>query len=818
MHNNRILFAIISFLIGYSAIAQKTVVRGKIFDEEKKPMPFVNISFKHSVTGTISDIDGTFILTTTKPTDTLLISCVGYQLINIPVKKGQEQHIELSLVPNSLTLNEVIVRPGENPAFRILKKINERKKINNPERFNSYQYKAYNKLRLDMNNIDEKFKNQKILNDFKFVFDYMDSSEVFGKNYLPLLISESVSKFYHQRNPFIEREVIEAFNVSGIENNTVSQFSGKMYQKLNVYDNFMTFFEPGFVSPISEFGRMYYKYYLEDSAYLDNNYCYKISFKPKRTQERTFYGYFWANDTTWAIKSVQLRVSSDVNLNLLKDMIAVQNYSKLNDTTWFLTNEELLIDFNLAEKTYGFFGRKSAVYDSIILNQPIPEKIATLTTDTYYEDTNVRKDSTFWVENRKDTLTDQDAKVYKMVDSVKTVPMYKTVYNLVNMLVGYYYVVGPVEIGPYYTTYSTNPIEGHRIRIGGRTSNAFSTKIMFGGHIAYGTKDEKFKYGGNIDYMFNTTPRVSLGGSFYHDIRQLGKSSNAFLDDNILTSIFRRNPNNKLTMVDQYNAFFEKEWWEGFSNKLSFKYQTVFPTEYIPFKVVNTPGDTVQIGSISSSEFGISLHYAYREKFLTGKFERVSLGSRYPIIDLEVKYAPNGIFDSQYEFWNIKVQLSDKVLTSPAGFLKYRVTAGKIIGKLPYPLLELHEGNETYVFDPWAFNMMNYYEFVSDEYVSIYAEQHFQGLFFNRIPLIKKLQCREVVGTKILYGRLSDKNKGVMEFPEGLNGMSVPYYEASVGIENILKVIRIDAMWRFSYLDHPNVSDFGIRGVLYFSF
>lgn len=818
MHKNRILFTVSLFLAVYSAIAQNTVVRGKILDEEKKPLPFVNISFKHSIIGTISDIDGTFMLSTAKPTDTLVVSCVGYQLMNLPVIKRQEQYFEVALIPNSLTLNEVIVRPGENPAFRILKKINDHKKLNNPERFSSYQYKAYNKLRLDMNNIDEKFMDQKILSEFKFVFDYMDSSEVFGKNYLPLLISESVSKFYYQRNPSIEREVIEAFNVSGIENNTVSQFSGKMYQKLNVYDNFMTFFEPGFVSPISDFGRMYYKYYLEDSAYIDNNYCYKISFKPKRTQERTFYGYFWVNDTSWAIKSVQLRVSSDVNLNLLKDMIAVQNYSKLNDTTWFMISEELLIDFNLAEKTYGFFGRKSAIYDSIILNQPIPEKVASLTTDTYYEDSNVRKDSTFWIENRRDTLSAQDAKVYMMVDSVKNVPMYKTIYDLVNMVVNYYYVVGPVEIGPYYTTYSTNPIEGHRIRLGGRTSNAFSTKVMFGGHVAYGTKDEEFKYGGNIDYMFKTTPRVSVGGSFYHDIRQLGKSSNAFLDDNILTSIFRRNPNNKLTMVDQYNAFFEKEWWEGFSNRLSFKYQTVFPTDYIPFRVVNTPGDTTQMGSISSSEFSFSLHYAYREKFLTGKFTRVSLGSRYPIVDLDIRYSPKGIFDSQYEFWNLKLQLSDKVLTSPAGFLKYRVTAGKIIGKLPYPLLELHEGNETYVFDPWAFNMMNYYEFVSDEYVSIYVEQHFQGLFFNRIPLIRRLQFREVVGTKILYGRLSDKNKNVMLFPEGLNGMSVPYYEASVGIENILKVIRIDALWRFSYLDHPNVSNFGIRGVLHFSF
>jgi len=801
-----------------SVFGQKTIVRGKILDPEKQPLSFVNISFQHSQIGTVSDMNGTFIVETTKPTDTILISCLGFKVVKIRIKKGTEQYIELSLEPANVTLNEVVIKPGENPAFRILRKIDDRKKFNNPDRFDSYQYKAYTKLRLDMNNINEKFKDQKIMKDFQFVFQYMDTSEVFGKNFLPILISESVSKFYHQGFPPVEREVIDAFKVSGIENNTVSQFSGKMYQKLNIYDNFMKFFEPGFISPISNIGRLYYKYYLEDSAYIDNNFCYKISFKPKRTQERTFYGYFWVNDTSWAIKSVQLRVSADVNLNLLKDMIATQNYSKLNDTTWFLTNEDLLIDFNLTDKTYGFFGRKSARYDSIIINQPIPEEIKKLTTDTYYKDNDLKKDTTYWQENRTEKLTKQDEKIYKMVDTVKTVPMYKYIYNLTNMFVSYYYVIGLVEIGPYYTTYSSNPIEGNRFRIGGRTSNKFSTKIMFGGHLAYGLKDEKFKYGGHIDYMFNTNPRITAGGSFYHDIRQLGKSDNAFLDDNILTSILRRNPNYKLTMVDQYNVFFEREWFQGLSNTLAFKYQTIYPTDYIPFKIVNSPGDTISLGNLTSAEISLNFHFAYHEKFLLGKFERASLGSKYPTFDFYIKYAPKGLLKSQYEYVNLKAEVSGKLLTSPIGFFKFRVVAGKIFGKLPYPLLELHEGNETYVFDPWAFNMMNYYEFVSDEYASIYAEQHLQGFFLNRIPLIRRLEWREVVSTKILYGNLSAKNLNVMEFPTGLNGMSVPYYEASVGLENIFKVLRVDAMWRFSYLNHPHVSPFGIRAVLVFSF
>jgi hypothetical protein len=814
--NNTLIFLVLLF--GLNVFAQKTIVRGKILDSENQPLSFVNISFQHSQIGTVSDMDGTFIIETTKATDTLLISCLGFKVEKIPIKKGKEQRIELSLVPASVTLNDVVVTPGENPAFRILRNIDDRKKFNNPERFSSYQCNSYTKLRLDLNNIDEKFKEQQLMKEFKFVFNYMDSSEVFGKNYLPLLISESVSKFYHQGFPPVEREVIEASKISGIENNTVSQFTGKMYQKLNIYDNFMRFFEPGFVSPIANFGRMYYKYYLEDSALIDNNWCYKISFKPKRTQERTFYGYFWVNDTSWAVKSVQLRVSADVNLNLLKDMIATQNYSKLNDTTWFMTDEDLLIDFSVADKTYGFFGRKTARYDSIIINQPIPEEIKKLTTDTYYKDQNLKRDTTFWQENRTEKLTEEDKQVYKMVDTVQSLPIYKTYYKLINMFVNYYYVAGPVEIGPYYTLYSSNFIEGSRVRIGGRTSNAFSTKVMFGGYVAYGFKDEKYKYGGNIDYMFSTNPRISMGASFFHDMRQLGKSDNAFLDDNILTSILRRAPNYKLTMFDQFKVYFEREWFQGFSNTFGFKYNTMYPTQFIPLATVSNSGDTTYMQSLSSADISILFHFAYHEKFLLGKFERASLGSKYPIFDFEVKFCPKGLLGSQYEYVNLKATLSDKVLTSPFGYFKYRVTAGKIYGTLPYPLMELHEGNETYVFDPWAFNMMNYYEFVSDEYASIYAEQHLQGFILNRIPLIRRLEFREVVSTKILYGHLSDKNKDVMIFPEGLTALTVPYYEASVGIENIFKVLRVDAMWRFSYLDHPHVYSFGIRALITFSF
>jgi hypothetical protein len=819
MQKKTILYLILIFTTGINLTAQKTIVRGSVVDAEtKEPIPFVNIVFEHSTSGAITDNTGLYYLETFKASDSLVASCMGYNSVKIPVKLGVAQQLNFSLYPDTLFIEEVVVTPGENPAFIILNRINQHKKFNNPNRFSSYQYKAYNKLRLDMNNINDEFKDRLVIKNFQFVFDHMDSSEVFGKNYLPVLISESVSRYYFQKVPSVEREVIDAFKISGIENKTVSQFSGKMYQQFNIYDNFMNLFEPGFVSPIADFGRAYYKYILEDSATIDNSWCYKISFKPRRKMERTFFGYFWVADTSFAIKKVQLRVSPDVNINFLNDLIAIKDFSKINDSIWFLSREELLLDFYVTDKTTGFFGRKTTVIEDIQVDAPLPDSIVKLRTDTYVDEENLERDSSYWKNNRTAELSQEDVGVYQMVDSVIQVPMYKRVYSLAELLIDYYYVLGPIELGPYYTYYSHNPIEGNRFRVGGRTTSDFSKKVRLSGHVAYGTKDKIFKYGAGFEYIINRNPRISTGAAYYHDIRQLGKSENAFLDDNIMTTILRRNPNYKLTLVDQFNFYFEREWFQGFSNTITFRQQTIYQADSVPFNTHDAIGDVQKQNSLISSEVTLSTHFAYREKFLLGHFDHLSVGSVYPAIDLDLTYGPKGVFNSQYEYFKVKLQLSDKVEINPVGYLRYRVTAGKIFGTLPYPLLKLHEGNETYAYDPLAFNMMNYYEFVSDEYLIFFAEQHFQGFFLNRIPLLRRLGLREVVTGNLLFGNLNSKHLEVMDFPNGLTSLNKPYYEASVGIENILQLIRVDALWRFSYLDHPDIKPFGIRVTMQLTF
>jgi len=812
---SRSLFLVLIFLsLAISGYSQLTKIRGKVIDKgSKELLSFVGIAFKGTSIGTITDSKGEFFLETRNATDSLSFSFLGYYSKTVKIKKGVYQELNIELEPQSIELEGVVVVPGENPAHPILKNIIKNKKKNNPFKLKSYTYDSYNKVEVDLNNVDDEMKKKKIFNQFQFIFDYVDTNAITGKSYLPIFISETMSNYYYQSDPKLEREVIKATKISGVNNESVAQFTGKIYQEVNVYDDYITVFDQGLVSPIANAGLFYYKYYLIDSAFIGNKWCYQISFKPKRKMEPTFTGDFWVNDSTWAIAKVQVRLAEYVNLNFVNDIVATAEYNMVNDTLWFPKNISLFIDFNLTDKTTGFFGRKNASYSNIKINEPLPEEITSNPTNVILQDSALKQDEQFWADTRPFELTPKEANIYAMVDSVKQVPMYKTFVDIINMFISYYYVIGYIEIGPYYKSYSFNEIEGNRFRVSGRTSNKLSTKTMVSGFAAYGDKDERFKYGLGVLHMLNKNPRKAINLEYKSDIEQLGQSKYALTEDNILTSVLRRNENNKLTLVNELSGYYQNEWWGGFSNTLNFSYRVIYPTGFIPFNKNNIP----ILDKITTSSLTLNTRWLKDEMFVYGEFERTSLGSDRPEINFEITGGLKNIFGSQYNFAKLHLNYYHKITLNPFGFARYIIDAGKIFGKVPYPLLQLHEGNETYAFDRYAFNMMNYYEFASDQYASLVVEHHFQGFFLNRIPLMRRLKWREVATGKFLIGSISDKNMGssaLLDFPAGLGDVSNPYVELGIGVENIFKVIRVDMNWRMTHLNHPNIEAVGIRAGL----
>jgi hypothetical protein len=794
--------------------SQKTIVSGIVTDyATKDALPFVNIAFLHSKISTITDQDGKFEIATSQKVDTLTVGCIGFTQKFITIKRNTEQFVKIELVPSDYTIEEVVVVPGENPAHPILRNIQKHKKENNPEKLDYFHCEVYNKLQVDLNNITDDLKNRKVFKNFQFIFEMEDSSELMKKTYLPVFITESYSQYYFQRKPERRKEIIVASRMSGLENKSYSEFTGQMYIDINLYDNYVSVFGKEFASPFSNTGLLVYKYYLQDSTIIDNDMYYYITYKPRRKQERTFYGDFWVSSKNWGIKKVNARISEDANINYVKDLIINQEFTFFGDSVWFKTKDEVFTDINLADKAQGFFGRKQTIYKNLDVNKPTDPNFFSDTqqTESILADTLDIKNIKQWNTLRPEQLTKEQEKIYDMVDSVKKVPLFKTVTDIIYMLAYGYYLYKDFEFGPYFKTYSFNPIEGNRFRLGGRTSNEFSTRLMLYGHVAYGTKDEAFKYGLGALYILKKVPRLSV--NFYHenDLALLGQSVNAFSEDNLLASILSIRPNDNLLPVVGYNFGVEKEWFTGFSTELKLFHEVIKPSGKIPFESID---QTQAWNSLIVSEATINLRFAYNEKVIRGEFERVSLGSNYPIIKLELTKGLKNVFQSNFDYFRTRATISQTFDIKPFGYMKYSIGAGKIWGHVPFPLLILHEGNETYALDFEAYNLMNYYEFASDFYQSIYIEHHFQGLFLNKIPLIRKLKWREVIYGKFLNGTISESNKNIWAFPSTLTELRIPYIEAGVGLENIFKIIRIDAIWRISNLDKPEVQRFGIRAKL----
>ncbi|MCK4288117.1 MAG: carboxypeptidase-like regulatory domain-containing protein [Bacteroidales bacterium] len=800
---------------------QITKIMGKVIDaENQQPLPFVNVYLIGTNIGTITNFEGEYSFETRNPSDSIAASFVGYNTVTKKVEKNKFQVIDFYLYQSSISLSEVVVVAGENPADILLRKIIKNKVVNNRKNFDYYQYEVYNKIQFDANNITEKFRNRKILKPFKFVFSYVDTSTINGKAYLPLFLSESLSDVYYRGNPKSKKEMIKASQTSGFENESISQFLGDLYQNINIYDNYISIFEKNFVSPIANFGLSYYKYYLVDTAIISDKLCYQIMFKPKRKQELTFTGNFWVNDTSYAIKELDMRIVDDANINFINDLALRQEYDRIEKKYWMITKDYMVVDFNVIENTkrvIGFFGHRTTTYKNFVFNQQKEKNFYSTPVNVSFEEGSFDKDEEFWENARHDSLTKKEQTIYEMVDSVKSIPVFKTYVDIIYMITNGYYIKGPVEIGPYYKMISFNEIEGVRFRLGGRTSNDFSTKLMLSAHVAYGTKDEKFKYGLGFLYMLSKNPRRSFGASYLYDIEQLGQSENAYSEDNLFASFFRRNPANKLSMVRQYKAFYQHEWFTGFSNTINFIHRDIFPVGSTTIEIYNN-GVVEEKTSIITSEIRLDTRIAYDEKFVMGEFVRISLGTTYPVFGIRYGYGIPGFLNGEYEYHRLQVGLKDWFNVFSYGWSKIIIEAGKTWGTLPYPLLILHPGNETFIFDEYAYNLMNYFEFISDQYISVYYTHHFDGLFLNKIPLMRKLKWREVAYIKGVIGTLSEKNEKYSKFPSITYSLDKPYYEAGVGIENIFRVLRIDAIWRLSHLDNPGIDKFAVFFSFQFSF
>jgi len=800
---------------------QKTIITGKVYDATtREPLPFVNLLLKNTTVGTTTDIDGAYRIETTVVSDSLWISYVGYMQSAKPIVKYKTQVIDILLQSESKSLGEVVVHPGENPAWKIMRKMVEHKPDNDPGRLDAYQFEAYNKLEFDLNNIPKKYEKKKVLKPVNFIFKYVDSSNVKEKPYLPTFISESVSDIYYKSNPSVKKEIIKATKFSGFQNPSISHFTGDMYQDVDIYKNSSLIFGQEFISPLSSNWNAYYKYYLIDSTYINGHRCYQIEFKPKHLSEFAFHGNMWISDTSFALMRIEMTVAKDANLNYVQDFSIVQDYAYVENKYWMLNKNKLIVEFGLSTKGMGLYGRKTTLYDKFIIDKPKEEEgFYNPFKKVIVQDSASLRSTNYWDSIRQEPLSKNEKNIYSMVDTFQSLPVYHHALNTIVLIATGYKTLGDFEIGPITDFYSHNPVEGDRFRFGGRTSNNFSKWYELSGYVAYGLKDQKTKYDIGYRAFITREPWQQISVQYNDDVKVLGRSERLFNQDNILTSLLSREPMTNLTEIKETKITYDRDIFAGLNFKLSFANKVFIPTGGVGYIVYTAPGDVDSKSSIYDPELQANLNLSFNQKYLIYSLTRKSLGTKYPILLVRYTKGLQGIFNGSYKYQKLVAGISYILHINPLGRTNLNIESGKIWGNVPYLEMFLPPGNETYVYDRASYNLMNYYEFTSDQYLALTAEHHFEGLFLNRIPLLRKLKWREVATYRWLAGNVNPANEQTVQFPANMYNLTgKPYSETGIGIENIFDVIRVDALWRLSYLSHPNVSRFAVMASFEFTF
>ncbi len=814
------------------ALPQNFTIRGRVIDADtEEGVSFCNVFFEGTTTGVSSDLDGYYELTTGKlPGNSLSASAIGYQTAQMALGKDTEQTVNFVLHADRLTLSEVVVVAGENPANAIVRGIIANKERNRLEYFPNIGYQSYAKLELDFENVPPKLRDSKLMKPFAFIFENFDSTSD-EKPFLPVYLNETVSNVYYDGDKKQWSEIVLAQRTSGVNNATIIDYIKKIYTPFSVYDNWIYILEKPFASPFSNSGLSYYEYYIIDSLFIRNQWSYQLKFKPKRKQENTFYGDFWVADSTFAIQKVNMRMSPDVNINLVNRIIIYQDF-EYQQGSWLPNRKKTILDFKPAEKAPGMIGRHTVTfrdYDpDFAVN--IPEKQPRPAPETLI------KDEAYWQTARHEPLAKNEAGIYAMVDSLKNTPAYKTYSQVLKTLVDGYVDVGKLEFGPYFSIYNSNPVEGSRIRLGLRTSNRLSKKIRLNAYGAYGFRDEVFKYGAELRYLSSRDPRKMLGLAYNSDISQSNENTESFEEGDLFSGFLRRDLPMKLIQVKEAKAYFERYWNNGFSNRLTLLSRHLDPYGGIAADgggfnfVYLRPHGTGEVDTtINTTELIIKTRFAFKEEFIDLTFDRASLGTKHPAIELQYTLGINDLLGSDYHYHKISLYYRHYFNINPVGWLSYRFRAGKVFGELPFLLLEVHPGNEAYFMGRGIFNTMNRYEFASDTYASLILEHHFDGYFLNKIPLMRKLKWREVISFKAVAGSLSARNREANRLnlfaPSGLDTYTgfrppdkKPFMEVGVGIENIFKFLRVDAIWRLNYLDNPEASRFNVVGGMYFFF
>ena len=848
----KIVFLLASLFTVWIANGQNTIIKGVVTDSiTGERLPYVSLIFKGTTIGTATDGDGNFSFSALTDVKNLEVSYLGYDTKEVKVIPGKTNNLKIKLAPNGITLNEVVVKPKkekyskkENPAVKFVKQVIASRESNDPRNHDYFQYDQYEKMVFAMNDYHPKPKKNGKPGKFDFLIDFVDTLDV-GTTILPVSEKEKVESVYYRKEPKSEKRIVKGNKSPGVDEifsrDGIQQFLNEVFREVDIFKNDIPLFLQRFVSPLSTIGPNYYKYYLLDTLNVNGQKCVDLGFVPFNSETFGFTGHLFVTlDSTFFVQKAILNVPKDINLNFVSGMTIEQTFERTPDSTRIITKDDINVNFKLSEKSKGMYARRLNIYSNHSFDEPdaeralvFKESAPVITLKDAYQ-----QSEDFWTSNRpEEAIKKNPNSVEKLMAKFRSVPIFYITEKVVSVLVSGYIptnkdpLKSKFEFGPMNTAISGNAIEGARFRVGGTTTTAFSRNLFFDGYMAYGTKDEKLKYDALVEYSFNDRkeyrkefPLNSIRLEYMYDINQLGQQYMYASKDNMFLA-WKRQKDTRATYLRQAELTYYHEHYNGLAYGAVIRNRREYATEYAVFDRIGPDGAISPVKSYDMTELELKFRYAKDEKFYQTRNLRYPITFDALIFNFSHVMAKKDLLGSSYDYHRTDIGIQKRFWFSAFGYVDLITKAGKVWNKVPYPLLILPNANLSYTIQPESYTNMNAMEFISDEYASWDLTYYMNGNLLNRLPLVKKLKWREVFCFRGLWGHLTDKNnpmnggEGLYLFPNGSYTLGkAPYMEASIGIENIFKFLRLDYVWRLNYRDHPGIQTKGVRFMMRMSF
>lgn len=833
-----ILLLSFSFIVCGTVCAQSfTTVRGVVRDAvTKEKLPFVTVVFDKTTIGTFSDEEGEFRLSNRGNYSSVTASLLGYKPETITIPIGKTTTIEISLEPEDKLLTEVIVRPQKekyskknNPAVELIKKVIAHKEENNITDFSYYQYKEYERIFFALN---EYHPDMPLLKKYKFLPNYADTSMIDNKVILPFSIRERISDVFYKKENNSTKRIVKGYHIEGLDKTFDTEgldaIIKEVFKDISIYDNSINLLLQPFVSPLSEHSAVnFYRWYLSDTVTIDQDRYVKLDFAPFNSRDIGFTGNLYISlDSMYAVKRAVIRTPKKMNINFVQELIIQHDFRKSADNKWIPMEERMAIDVTMADLVK-FYIDKTRTYVDFVENQPM-DPVFALSAPEVFEKDYLKRDKNFWADNRPDEHK-KDYRMDEMLEDVNKVFLFRLLLRTGDILsTGYFPTskdpeTNKLEIGTIPTFYSFNKTEGNRFRMTLSTTKNLHQHLFFYGYGAYGTRDDEFKYYGEATWAFDKIekhkdeyPKNNLIVAYKYDINTLGQRYTQAERDNILMSI-QASGNSKMTYNRQTQIAWDKEFYGGFSFKLTGQTFDERPAANIVFEKMDENGNVYSVDKVKTTEVMLALRYAPNEKFFQQRRKRHSIPSPRLVMNLTHTMALEDVLGGQYHYNKTSLAISKQFWIAPYGKLYLTAQAEKIWGETPFPFLVTPSANSSYTIQRGNYYLIEPLEFVHDAQASWEIYYHMGGWFLNRVPFLKVLKWREVFGFRGFIGSLNNKNnpehnRNLLIFPQDTYTTNRgPYMEYNIGIENIFKLFRIDYVRRINYLDHPNVDKDGFR-------